>query len=90
MEHLPGAPPIEELFPATCHFRVIGENRHALFMRLEQALAALGFGDVLEVGQVSSGGRYRSFGASIHVDNRAQMRRIDGALREVRGVRMVL
>lgn len=90
MEHLPGAPPIEELFPATCHFRVIAENRQTLFMRLEEVLAGMGFSGVLEPGTASSHGRYRSFRASIRVDSRSEMHRIDGALREVDGVRMVL
>ena len=81
----------EELkFPVVAHHRII-VNAAA---KDNQATAALFAGfDLVEpvaVGNTSAGGKYVSFGLSVRLASREEMSRLDEAIKQVPGLKMVL
>ena len=80
----------ELLFPLECHFRVIAENQDGMHFVIETVLMQLGVRVPVVKTNTSGGGRYASFNITTVVESREIMNRIDRALRQIRGVRMVL
>jgi putative lipoic acid-binding regulatory protein len=81
----------EELqFPLDCQFRVIAENREGMHFVIETVLLELGVTSPLHTENQSETGRYQSFRVDIRVNSKEHMNKIDAALRNIVGVRMVL
>lgn len=81
----------EDLFPTVCHFKVIAVDFDHMEVELNEVLAGLGLErHSFARGNRSTGGKYVTYETSIHVESRDQMVEIDGALRAVQGVKMVL
>ncbi len=76
-------------FPLTCHFKIIAEEGRDVRTLLEIALAELEIHSPLERGNQSVQGSYVTYNLSVFVDSLESMNLIDGALRAVKGVRMV-
>jgi len=77
-------------FPLDCQFRVIAEDRPNMHFVLETVLMQLGIESPLEKGNVSSAGKYVTYYVNVTVESQEMMTRIDSALRNVEGVKMVL
>ena len=77
-------------FPVTCHFKVIAEDLDGMDFVIETVLIELGVSDPVTSGNRSSTGKYVTYNVSVVVDSRDAMNRIDQALREIQGVKMVL
>ena len=77
-------------FPLTCHFKVIAEDLEGMDFVIETVLMELGVGDPVASGNRSASGKYVTYNVSIEVDSRETMNRIDQALRDIQGVKMVL
>lgn len=82
--------PTDLIFPVECHFRVIAENDEHMQFVIETVVMELGITSPVEKTNVSGGGRYISFNISTIVKSKEDMNRIDGELRRIRGVKMVL
>lgn len=77
-------------FPVEVHFRVVCDADAAVANSVRAAAADLGVLDLLEEGNRSKTGKYRSFQLSLMVETNERMREIDTAFRRVEGVKMVL
>lgn len=88
----PAGPEIDEarIYPAEHHFRIIVLSGSDAFTAIEALLAGYAVTAPLCHGQASRGERYRSLQVSVRLADRAEHRRLDGALRAVAGVRMLL
>ena len=81
----------EELsFPLACHFKVIGERRDRLRDDILQALDTQNINADVTQGNQSGKGTYVTYNFSVEVYSKEQMNAIDGALRAIPGVKMVL
>ncbi len=81
----------EELqFPLDCQFRIIAENREGMHFVIETILIEQGVTAPLEPQNLSHGGKYQSYLVMVRVESRDHMGRIDAALRNITGVKMVL
>jgi putative lipoic acid-binding regulatory protein len=78
------------VFPVTCHFKIITEDLHNMHFVIETVLMQLGVHDPITPGHRSAAGKYVTYNVSIHVESRMRMDKIDRALREIVGVKMVL
>ena len=78
------------VFPQTCHFRVITEDRRNMHFVIETVLLGLGVTAPLEKANSSSGGKFVSFKFTVEVASHEMMDEIDAQLRLIEGVRMVL
>ena len=58
--------------------------------RIVQALQAIDVDQAVVPGRTSAGGKYRTHNIRMTIRDRAEMQRIDGALRKVPGVKFVL
>ena len=81
---------LESLFPAECHLKIVVENVRGVRERVETALLRFGVESPLTVGNLSAGGKYRTLNVSLTIEDRETMFRLDNALCEVDGVRMVM
>ncbi len=77
-------------FPIDCQFRVIAENREGMHFVIETVLMELGINSPLHTQNRSDGGKYQSFRVDVRVESLEQMNKIDAALRNIVGVKMVL
>lgn len=78
-------------FPVQCHFKVIADGpSDEMKKAISEALAALDIAVPVSGGNKSSSGRYITYNITIHVQSKEEMLRIDGSLRTISGVRMVL
>lgn len=77
-------------FPLDCQFRVIAENRQGMHFVIETVLMELGITSPLQAQNLSDGGKYQSFRVDVRVESIEQMNKIDAALRNIVGVKMVL
>lgn len=77
-------------FPLKCHYKVIAEDIQGLDFVLETVLLELKVNAPVGKGNKSDGGKYVTYNIEIMVDSMEMMNKIDAALRNVRGVRMVL
>ena len=78
------------IYPAEHHFRIIILSGSTAFADIEALLAGYTVTAPLCHGQASRGERYRSLQVSVRLADRAEHRRLDGALRAVDGVRLLL
>lgn len=77
-------------FPLLCNFRIIAEDNLKVQGLLESAMLQLGIISELKKSNTSAQGRYVTFQFDFMVNDKAEMEKIDSALRSVEGVRMVL
>ena len=77
-------------FPLVCQYRIIAENREGIHFVIETVLLEMGVTAPLHPGNQSGGGRYQSFHVEVRVESLDQMNKIDSALRNIVGVKMVL
>lgn len=80
----------EALFPAQCHIKIIARDEPTMQRRLLQALQSVGVTQPPLPGNRSAAGTYITYNLSIEVQTYTEMQAIDGALRGVEGVRLVL
>ena len=78
------------IYPAECHFRIIVAGDFTADHELQQVLSASEVTSILAPASASKGGKFRSLQVSVRVKDRAELVRLDGALRAVAGVKMVL
>ncbi|MBR0055754.1 MAG: DUF493 family protein [Kiritimatiellae bacterium] len=82
-------PDESKVYPATHHFRIIGDaalDKAAL----HEICKAFDVREPLAEGNASSGGKYRSYQVSVHFPDRATHHRFHGAVKAARGVKVVL
>jgi len=89
-ERVPASVPQAVVYPAQFHFRIITEAVGFNEARLVAAMAPYQVTVPLAVSRSSTAGRYRAYSLSVEIRNQAELREIDGALKRVPGVRMVL
>jgi putative lipoic acid-binding regulatory protein len=77
-------------FPLDVQYRVIAEDMDNMAFVIETVLMQLGVDAPVARGNKSKNGTYVSFSVNIRVTSREQMNRIDGELRAIAGVKMVL
>lgn len=77
-------------FPLDCQYRVIAENIPNIHFVIETVLMEHGVTAPLTPQNQSQGGKYQSFLVIVRVESREEMNRIDSALRNIVGVKMVL
>ncbi|MCB9800224.1 MAG: DUF493 domain-containing protein [Candidatus Omnitrophica bacterium] len=77
-------------FPLVCNYRIIAEDLSGIDFVIETVLMEMGIRVPVQKGNQSSQGRYLTFHADIEVDSKEMMTRIDGELRAINGVKMVL
>lgn len=80
----------ELVFPLTCQFRIIAEDREGMAFVIETVLMQLGVKEPLQSGNNSSNGKYHSYHVTTVVHSKDEMNKIDQELRLIEGVRMVL
>ena len=76
-------------FPLDCQFRVIAENQNGMHFVIETVLIQLGIKSELHRENLSVGKKYQSFSFLVKVESLERMNQIDGALRNIAGVKMV-
>ena len=78
-------------FPVRCALRIIFEGDEAPVLAAAQMiLARYRMPEVWEPGRASSGGKYRTLGATVTMPDRATLEALPKELAEIPGVRMVL
>ena len=77
-------------FPLDCQFRIIAERNPNMFFVIETVLMENGVKSPLKAENLSGGGKYQSFSVDMRVESLEQMNRIDQAIRNIVGVKMVL
>lgn len=77
-------------FPLDCQFRVIAEKLDNMHFVIETVLMELGVTAPLTPQNESQGGKYQSYLVIVRVESLEQMNKIDAALRNIAGVKMVL
>ncbi|MBU3758766.1 MAG: DUF493 domain-containing protein [Candidatus Omnitrophica bacterium] len=77
-------------FPLDCQFRIIAESHEHMAFVIETVLMEIGVSAPLKRQNVSNGGKYQSYLVIVRVESADHMNRIDSALRNIAGVRMVL
>lgn len=77
-------------FPLECQFRIIAEAQDGMHFVIETVLMELGVTSTLHPENRSQGNRYQSFRVDVRVESMEHMNKIDTALRNIVGVRMVL
>ncbi len=87
---VPGAAAREVQYPAVFHFRVIADAPVPVTGALAELLGGYEVVGPLSEANLSSGGRYRSYGVSVRMASREQLQAFDGAVRALAGVRMLL
>jgi putative lipoic acid-binding regulatory protein len=78
------------LYPAECHFRIIGEAGADPSAALAALLEGYEVTSPLGAGNRSRSGRYQAFEVSARVGSREEMEALDRAIRAVPGVKMLL
>lgn len=77
-------------FPLECQFRIIAESHDHMHFVIETVLMEIGVKAPLTRQNQSSGGKYQSFLVIVLVESAEHMNKIDSALRNIAGVKMVL
>ena len=81
----------EELkFPVIAHQRIIVEAARRSDAEAKALFAGFDLVEPLSVGNRSSGGKYVSYALSVRLADRAEMARLDEAIRRVPGIKMCL
>lgn len=77
-------------FPVHCHFKIITDDRAGIKEDLEKALLRVGVQSPLKAGNKSAKGTYITFNLDLLINSQVHMDEIDGAIRQVSGVKMVM
>jgi len=77
-------------YPVLCHFKIITEDLKNMHFVIETVLLQLGVKDPVQAGNRSAKGKYITYNVSIMVESKEHMYKIDQALREIEGVKVVL
>lgn len=77
-------------FPIICYFKIIAERSDDIHLRIETQLRGAGVMNPVKIAHESSRRRYVTFDLEILVHSKEYMNEIDGLLRQVKGVKMVL
>lgn len=77
-------------FPVLCYFKIIAEAKPGIQQAIEQILHDEGIFSELKRGHRSERQRYITFNVDILVTSKEYMDRIDGVLKNIPGVKMVL
>lgn len=77
-------------FPVICYFKIIAERSDDIHLRIEAKLRENGVMNPIKVARESSQRRYLTFDLEILIHSKDYMNEIDGLLRRVKGVKMVL
>lgn len=77
-------------FPVICYYKIIAERSDDIKLRIETALKKAGVMNPVKVSHESSRRRYVAFDLELLVHSKDYMNEIDGLLRAVEGVKMVL
>lgn len=78
------------IYPAVYHFRVIVGRQPEVEVELRRVLEAYDVTSPLAEAAQSRTGRYRSLQVAVRVVSRDELVRVDGAMRAVAGVRLIL
>ncbi|MDD5705657.1 MAG: DUF493 family protein [Kiritimatiellae bacterium] len=86
------SPAVDEalVYPADHHFRIITVAGSGAYETVSGVLTAYQVVAPLTHGQTSQGGRYQSLSVTVRLASRAEHMRLDGALRQAEGVRILL
>ena len=82
-------PEESKVYPATHHFRVIGDETFDA-QTLHEICKEYDLRAPVEAGNASSGGKYRSYQVSVHFPDRATHHRFHNAVKAAKGVKVVL
>ena len=77
-------------FPVVAHQRIIVNACERDDEGSKACFAGFDLVEPLSVGNVSSGGKYVSYALSVRLTDRAEMNRLDEAIRRVPGIKMCL
>lgn len=77
-------------YPACFHFRILADTEAHVESELLQVVNTFQVIEQLVPARASTAGRYTAYGVSIMMQSRAEMVAFDAAVKQVRGVRMVL
>ena len=77
-------------FPVNCHFKVITEDIQNMAFVIETVLMELKVDAPVVEGNKSTGGKYVTFNVTVRVSFKEEMNAIDAALRNIKGVKMVM
>ena len=82
-------PDEKKVYPATHHFRVIGDETFDAG-QLHEICKEYDVRSPVAEGNASSGGRYRSYQVSVHFPDRETHHRFHNAVKGAKGVKIVL
>jgi putative lipoic acid-binding regulatory protein len=77
-------------FPVLCYYKVIAEDIAGMEFVIETVLRELHVKSPPIQGNKSAGGKYITYNIEVFVNSLETMNAIDNALRNIKGVRMVL
>jgi putative lipoic acid-binding regulatory protein len=77
-------------FPVLCYYKVIAEDIAGMEFVIETTLLELHVKTPAVKGNRSSGGKYVTYNIEVFVNSLETMNAIDAALRNIKGVKMVL
>ena len=77
-------------FPLHCYYKIIAEDIAGMEFIIETTLLELHVKSPLIKGNLSAGGKYATYNVEVLVPSKEKMDAIDAALRNIKGVRMVL
>ncbi len=77
-------------FPVLCHYKIIAKDRPAMLEEIESVFSQVNIVTNVERGNLSEGGHYVTFNASVTIHSLELMRYLDKALRAIDGVKIVL
>jgi len=80
----------QELYPAEFHFRILVEGNFVGEDALKRVLAGHAVTAPLSHAAHSKTGRFRSLQVSVRIQDRAELDKLDAALRAVDGVKLLL
>lgn len=77
-------------FPVICHYKIIAEDRPGIQAEIEKVFTEVNIQVHFEKGHHSETGTYVTFNSSVKIHSLELMRFIDRAIREIKGVKVVL
>ena len=78
------------IFPVDCYYKVIAEDLPNMEFVIETVLMELKVQSPVIKGNKSANGKYITYNIAVMVQSQEKMNAIDAALRNIRGVKMVL
>ena len=77
-------------FPVDCYFKIITEDIENMQFVIEAVLQKMHVYTPIEPGNKSANGKYMTYNVTVMVQSQEKLNEIDAALRNIKGVRMVL